>query len=106
MKVFGKQGNNYIVSIPIEELLQIVFGETYPQSSNSKQKQEVSDFCNKIDMVEVYIEASRVFRKMMDLHSLDLMDKYHGLIAKIDALRGLLTPIQDYIQERKPKDTQ
>lgn len=103
MKVFGKQGDNYIVSIPKRELLQIVFGETYPENSSSKHKSDVNDFCEKIDRVEVEVQASKIFEKMMSLHSLDLNDNYNGLLAKIDALRGLVTPINDYIRERKPK---
>lgn len=98
MKIFGKQGDNYIVSIPKNELLQIVFGESYPTSSSVKNAREISEFQNKIDKEEVEVSASKVFKKMMDLHSTNLSESYHGLIAKIDALKGLITPIDDYIK--------
>lgn len=98
MKVFGRQGDNYIVSINRNELFQIVFGQSYPDTSSHK----VKEFWNAIDKGEVEVDASKIFKRMMDLHSMDLNEFHHGLIAKIEALKGLLTPIDDYIKERKP----
>lgn len=106
MKVFGKQGDNYIVSIPKEELLQIVFGERHV--TYSAVKRDAEEFIQKCDKGEVQAGVSKVFSKMVELHNTDLRKNYDGLFAKLDAVKSLITPVEDYIkyssEQAKPKE--
>lgn len=96
MKVFGRQGDNYIVSIPLEELLEIVFGQRYVTYSNLKKDAE--EFVGRCNKGEVEIDASKIFTKMVELHNTDLRRNHDGLVAKIEAVKSLLIPIDDYIK--------
>lgn len=106
MKVFGKQGDSYIVSIPRDELLQIVFGERHV--TYSKVRLEAEEFIKNCDRGEVQASVSSVFSKMVEMHNTDLRRSSDGLIAKLDAAKSLITPIEDYIkyssEQAKPQE--
>ena len=102
MKIVGKQGSYYMVSIAKDELLQIVFGHTSP-TYNDSIKKDAYDFIDKIDNGEVEVFASKVFTNVMRLSETDLTKGYNSVLANLDAIRGLINPIQKFISTIKEK---
>jgi hypothetical protein len=108
MKIVGKQGNTYMVVVGKEELLQIVFGSVSPTYTDSIKK-DVYDFIDRIEKEEVEVFASKVFINMMRLSETDLQKGYSSVLANLDAIRGLVTPIQKFastIKEKSEKDVE
>jgi hypothetical protein len=104
MKIFGRQGDSYIISIHKDELMEIVFGQRHV--TYSKVKNDAEEFIKDCNHKEVEVSISKVFTKMIELHNTDLYKNYDGLVAKIEAIKSLLIPIGDYIKSSSEKAKQ
>jgi hypothetical protein len=101
MKVVGKMGSNYMVNIPEEELLQIVFGVTLPEY-NEKIKGKARELKATLDKGNVTeLSANKVFIKMMELYNTKFEEKYDSLSGRLDQMKALLQPMVMFVEEIK-----
>lgn len=96
MKVFGKQGSSFIVSMTKDELQTIAFGKTSPEYDR-EVKEKAVELVKRCETQETIVDVSPVFAKMMRLHCTDLRDSSRGLITLLNKLAEELKPVEKFI---------
>lgn len=97
MKVVGKMGENYLVSMTEDEMLVMVFGVPHPTSDKNTSTKAI-ELRQALSKGEVEISPHETYKKMNGIYHTDLKDGYNSLLARIDAIKGLVTPIDEFFK--------
>lgn len=98
MKIFGKQGNEYIVKLTEDELLNIVFGTTYPIFDKSLYAIE---FLKKCSNSEVEVPIHERFLRVMEVYNTKIKGDVDSVTSKLSKAIKLLTEFESLVETTK-----
>jgi len=98
MKVVGKMGNKFMVSMDRDELINICFGEVNDSSNSVVQQRERALFSVLDNSGSAEVRVGEAWRRTIGLYHTKLSGGYSTVSARLDAIKGLITPIEDFIK--------
>lgn len=98
MKIFGKQGKEYIVKLTEDELLNIVFGTTYPIFDKSI---DARGFLQRCDNTEVEIPIHKRFLRVMEVYNTKIKGNVDSVTSKLSKAIKLLTEFESLVETTK-----